>query len=148
FFEPHVWTSRPRGRLAVGQVDDADAIAFPGEPGQGSATSNFHIVGVGAHGDQVQLDLSSLTHARPESASPQKLNESFMSQYTTGLRYHTTGPRARRWGCPNNREVAWTSMQIATTRASRRGGRVSSFRPRTRCPNRSANACSTTLSHA
>ena len=42
-------------RLAVGQIDNAHAIALPGQLGQGAPASNLHVVGMGADGHHIQL---------------------------------------------------------------------------------------------
>ena len=41
-------------RLAVGQIDNAHAIALPGQPGQRAAAGNFHVVGMRPDGNHIQ----------------------------------------------------------------------------------------------
>ena len=51
---------RPRGAgrgLAVGQVDDAHAIALLGELGQRAAAGDFHVVGMGTHGQNIESQI-------------------------------------------------------------------------------------------
>ena len=57
FGQPHLRPRRTGRRLAVGQVDDAHAMALLGELGQRAAAGDFHIVRVGADGQHVELQI-------------------------------------------------------------------------------------------
>ena len=59
---PHVRPGRKRRRLAVGQVDDADLVAGVDQRGQRAAAGDFHVVRVGADGDDVELRVSGIGH--------------------------------------------------------------------------------------
>jgi hypothetical protein len=54
FFEPDVGAGREGRRLAVGEVDDADAVALLGQAGERAADADFDVVGVSADGDDVE----------------------------------------------------------------------------------------------
>jgi hypothetical protein len=45
---------RQRGRLPIGKIDDANPIALLDQRGQGASASDFHVVGVGTNGNDVQ----------------------------------------------------------------------------------------------
>ena len=56
--QPDVGARRERRRLAVGQVDDPDAVTLAGQAGQRPAAGDLDVVGMGADGDQVQLQFA------------------------------------------------------------------------------------------
>lgn len=70
FGQAHFRTGRSGRRLAVGQVDDTDAVALPHQLGQRAATGDFHVVGVRAHGDHVELRIFGVVHGWSSGVVP------------------------------------------------------------------------------
>src|SRR6185312_4907980 len=64
--EPDVGAGGEGCWLTVGEVDDSNPIALAGKSGQRAAAGDFHIVGMSADRDEVQLDVTSFGHARPD----------------------------------------------------------------------------------
>ena len=52
--EPLLRATRPRRRLAVGEIHDPHPMPAGGEQGKRASTADLDIVGVGAHGDHVE----------------------------------------------------------------------------------------------
>ena len=57
FGQANFRAGRSGRRLAVGQVDDAHLVALLHQPGQRAAAGDFHVVGMGADGDHVELGI-------------------------------------------------------------------------------------------
>ena len=53
--QPDVGPGRMRRRLAVGQVNDANAVALAHQPGQRSAAGDLDVVGMQPHRDQIEF---------------------------------------------------------------------------------------------
>ena len=51
---PLFWPARAGRGLTVGDVHNADAVARCGKRCQGSTTPDFHVVGMGTHGDHIE----------------------------------------------------------------------------------------------
>ena len=71
--KPLLGAARPRRGLAVGEVDDADAIPLRRQQGQRAATADFDVVGMGADRDHIERlgkgvhGLAALTITMPAS---------------------------------------------------------------------------------
>src|SRR5208282_919132 len=79
--KPDVRAWRVRGRLAVGQVDDANRVALAHQPGERSAAGNLDVVGMRSHCDQIEFLLCQFGHSlaypseRPQRLKYQELDD-------------------------------------------------------------------------
>jgi hypothetical protein len=53
FRETHVRTGAARRRFAVSQIDNTDSVTLPNQFGHCSTAADFHVVRVGADGNQI-----------------------------------------------------------------------------------------------